>query len=117
MKAGHRVPADDEVDPVSVEQRQPVAANTEVGPVGPVGGRDRCLMHAHHDPVDASVVARCGEFCFQPTLLGAARIAVHIGVAGVLQADVVIVQADDPNRSRGERIPQPAQLGVRTGVG
>jgi hypothetical protein len=50
------VPGQHQVDPVSVEQRQPLPPDPEVGAVEVRGGH-RDLMHEHHDPVDVVVLA------------------------------------------------------------
>src|SRR6476659_6505418 len=104
------MPADDEVDVEAVEKWQPVLPDAEVGSVGAVARRDRGLMHAHHDPVNPFVAARAFEFLFEPTLLGAAGVATDAGIAAVLITHVVVGQADHPDRSRRERVPQSSQL-------
>ena len=67
-------------------------------------------MHTDDHPVDVRVPPRSGEFCCKPTLLLAARVAVHVEIAAVLVGHVVVVQADHPHRAGGERVPQPADL-------
>ena len=64
----------------------------------------------------SAVAAGAFEFLFEPTLLGAAGVAAHVGVAAVLIADVVVGQADHPHRSGRERVPQASQLRIRAGV-
>ena len=106
------VPAHHQVDPVAVEQRQPVLSNAEIGAVGAIGRRHGGLMHAHHHPVDVAVLLRRLERRLQEALLRAARVAAHVRVPAVLVADVIVVQADDSYRAGGEGVPEPAQLGV-----
>lgn len=86
---------------VAVEQRDPMFSDAEVGAIGPVGGGDRYLVHADHDPVDVRVGATDAQLTLQPAFLGAPGVAADVGVATVLQADVVVVEADDANRPCG----------------
>src|SRR5262249_26468419 len=53
----------------------------------------------------------------QPSPLGAAGVAADIGVATVLVAHVVVVQADDAHATSGEGVPQPALQRIGAVVG
>ncbi len=54
------VSADDEIDAVRIEERQPFLANPEIRAVRSRGGGDRDLMHADDQPIDPRVAARGG---------------------------------------------------------
>ena len=61
---------------------------------------------------------RGGQFRLQPSLLGAAGIAAHVGIAAVLVGHVVVGDADHPHRPGGESVPQPTgELGLAVGIG
>ena len=110
------VPADDQIDGVFVEQRQPLLPDPEIGAVELVGRRDRDLVHADHEPVDAAIATRRGQLALEPRLLRALRVAAHIGAAAVLVDDVVVGDADHPHRSDRERVPQAARhVGLTAG--
>src|SRR5439155_15286596 len=106
------VPAHHQVDAVPVEQRYPLLADTPVGAVELVGGGDDHLVHDHDHPVDVAVLPGRPQLPFQPALLRATGVPAHVGVAAVLVAHVVVVQADHAYRAGGERVPQPAGLRV-----
>jgi hypothetical protein len=111
------VPADDEVDAVPLEERQERFADAAVAAVEVVGRGDGRLVHADDHPVDRGIGARGGERCIEPADLRAVAEAVHVGVAAVLEADVVSTQGNDPNRARGEGVPEAAMLGRAAVIG
>jgi hypothetical protein len=102
------VPGHDQVHAVPVEQRQPLLPDPEVSAVE-VGRGHRDLVHAHDDPVDIAVLP-CGcQFLFQPDFLLSPRITPHIRIAAILVCDVVVGDANHPDRASSEGVPQAAR--------
>ncbi len=62
------VPGEDQVHLVAVEQRQPRAADAQVGAVR-AGRGQRALVHEHDDHVDVRVAARLRERALEPERL------------------------------------------------
>jgi hypothetical protein len=63
------VARDHEVHPVGVEQRQPLLADPQVGPVE-MGRGHGDLVHDDHDPVDVVAATGVAQRVLQPGLLG-----------------------------------------------
>src|SRR5262249_45326006 len=84
-----------EIDAVAVEEGQPLLPDAEISAVVIAGGGDRYLMHADHDPVDLIVVAPGLQCALKPALLCAMAVAMDVGGAAVLVANVVVVEGND----------------------
>ncbi len=130
------VAADDQVDLVLVEQRQPFLADTEVRAVASRRRGKGILVHLDDDPVEGPVGAGGAQGPVEPGGLGTARIAAHVeGRAGrdrsvsgarrrgqgrragderggVLVDDVVGVERDEERGTDAERVPASMEAGT-----
>ena len=103
------VAANDEIDAVTVEQRQPFLANAEIRTIEFIRARDGDLVHAHDQPVDAAIGARDGELAFEPGALCARRVSAHVRISAILIGDVVVGDADHTYGADGKAVPQAAR--------
>ena len=72
------VAAEDQVDAVAVEQRQPHLAKPQVGAVAGLGRRERVLVHLHDNPVDTLVLGGLAQRLLQPARLGATAVSADV---------------------------------------
>src|SRR5215469_302244 len=104
------VSTDHEVDLIAIEERQPLLANAELAAVEWDRSRDRNLVHAYDDPVDAVVFARLRQRLLEPCLLRTTAVAADVRVATILIADVIVVDRHKERRANAERVPQTAKV-------
>src|SRR5262245_31801465 len=97
--------AEDQVDSVLVEQRRELLPDAEVCPVAwMVGGGDHHLVHYDDYPVDGGAGSGGDQLALQEAALCPAGVSTNVAVAAVLEADIVVVEADEAHGADGERV-------------